>query len=615
MKKILLTGLLVFVIVATWGQTRPDQSSPIYNSELTTSNEVYTIKNGTVRRVVLSSLDSLLATGSVSEITYVSDTSGISSPGVGDLAINTSKDTLVIRGDSAWIVFSGGGGSSWNISDGSNNETASGTIIFSGSGIVATSYDTGSNTMTITGTEVDGSTTNEIQTLSFTSPNLSISSGNSVDLSSLSGAVTVSDTLYANQDTLFHRNINNNIDTIIVSVSTPADTAYAIAGRIVIPWEGDTANADTVNIDSGRPVDEQSSSSDTITVSYASSNIVELTPGASTAHIKFSGLSDGTEYTLRVRANPSSSITLPQSFFIFDTDSDTCNTRIVTSNLSVSFYNNGTNSFATSYLPDTLQCYSSSSNSAEYDAIITHAQGQGHTLPSSSVQNAGAKFIDSLIASTVWDSLDQLLVLVTDGDSDFSLINWKDPGTNNGDTIGAPVFTSLGGWNATGGTSDVINLQYNPADDATNWALTQSSVGVYLTGTLDNNSFVFGTNDAPTTRLEDIGTSGAKWNWNGQSGTNISTAATTGLMQFSLENGNFHMYDDGTLSETETGTPTGLSDTDFYLMGLRLNAAGDVFDATDSTLKYYLYYSGGDLSSFADEIQSYFATYLTDIGL
>lgn len=58
---------------------------------------------------------------------------------------------------------------------------------------------------TITGTEVDGSTSNEIQTVSFTSPNLSISSGNSADLSTLysfnTGLTNTSNTVTANLST------------------------------------------------------------------------------------------------------------------------------------------------------------------------------------------------------------------------------------------------------------------------------------------------------------------------------------------------------------------------------------------------------------------------------
>ena len=43
------------------------------------------------------------------------------------------------------------------------------TLLFSGSGIVTTSYNAAGNTVTITGTEVDGSTSNELQTLANTS--------------------------------------------------------------------------------------------------------------------------------------------------------------------------------------------------------------------------------------------------------------------------------------------------------------------------------------------------------------------------------------------------------------------------------------------------------------
>ena len=56
----------------------------------------------------------------------------------------------------AWTVDADGG---------ATEVISSQTVLFSGAGINATSYDAGTNTLTVTGTEVDGSTSNELQTL------------------------------------------------------------------------------------------------------------------------------------------------------------------------------------------------------------------------------------------------------------------------------------------------------------------------------------------------------------------------------------------------------------------------------------------------------------------
>ena len=66
----------------------------------------------------------------------------------------------------------------WTITDGTNSEVISNqTVTFADGGIVSTLYDTGTNTLTISATEA--------QTLGFSNPNISISGGNSVDISAI----------------------------------------------------------------------------------------------------------------------------------------------------------------------------------------------------------------------------------------------------------------------------------------------------------------------------------------------------------------------------------------------------------------------------------------------
>jgi hypothetical protein len=66
----------------------------------------------------------------------------------------------------------------WTITDGTNSEVISNqTVTFADGGIASTLYDPGTNTLTISATEA--------QTLGFSNPNISISGGNSVDISAI----------------------------------------------------------------------------------------------------------------------------------------------------------------------------------------------------------------------------------------------------------------------------------------------------------------------------------------------------------------------------------------------------------------------------------------------
>lgn len=109
-----------------------------------------------------------------------------------DGSVTNEAQTLSVSGTSTGII-------SLNAISG----TGGGTATIAGAGINTVSQSGG--TITVTGTEVDGSTSNELQTVSFTSPNLSISSGNSADLSTLysfsTGLANTSNTVTANLST------------------------------------------------------------------------------------------------------------------------------------------------------------------------------------------------------------------------------------------------------------------------------------------------------------------------------------------------------------------------------------------------------------------------------
>lgn len=258
MKNALLIFFLFVFPFALSGQTQKDTVTVLQDSEISTgtwadSLRLYFQQGGAWKKGTISGLITFLegvgirAEGKVTQVAVVSDTTGITGPYEGDLAVTSGGDTLLLFDDSeGWIMFVGGGGGG----GGMTSFTAAGTsgtpqtvsngqtlTIAAGAGLTTTAGATrtvtvASDTASVLASktwadgrflqsEVDGSITNEIQTLSltdstnrnytlslssggtvafnasdpdtlsFASPNLSISGGNSVDLSGiLSGYVS-----------------------------------------------------------------------------------------------------------------------------------------------------------------------------------------------------------------------------------------------------------------------------------------------------------------------------------------------------------------------------------------------------------------------------------------
>jgi|GEM_PF-4372555 len=425
------------------------------------------------------------------------------------------------------------------------------------------------------------------------------------------GATACVDSTFVSSDTLFIRNTDCSVDTIVFSIPVPPDTAYVSGGQLVIAWNGNIVDSDTISLGSGLPVITSTPSTvDTATVSYLDGNINELNATNVNKHILFSSITDGGEYILRL-SNVTDSLSLDDRLFWIDETGAACNVQVKTNNASLSFYSNGSTAWVTSSTPS-LSCYTPiASTGTEYGAIIAHAQTNGHSIPTLPVQIAGDSLISELKTLGVWDSLDQMLVLATDGDAGFSLINWVNPGTNNADTIGSPTFTTLAGWSTDATPADndeAINLLYNPTDDGVNWKQDYATFIYDYTGTQEQSGFHFGSNANPKSRSE-IDT---KAFLNGTTEFVHATHGGTGLVQYSRTGNTLQVFKNGSSHASTTSAATGLGSSDFYLMALELSGAPF---GESGGLTYRLYMSGGDLSSFAAGIDTAWDNYLSQLGL
>ena len=414
--------------------------------------------------------------------------------------------------------------------------------------------------------------------------------------------------LEVNEDTLFLNENSVPIDTVVFSIQSPPDTAFVEQGQLIIAFEGDFINADTLSLGTGRPVLENSLSTDTVILNYAESNIIRFNPTSSLVnHISFSNLETGSTYILDYQGTDT--ISLSDSLF----QTGCANSLRFIGNSVLSFYSTGDSSYV--YSSDSnLECYTQSIDAGpEYQAVLNYAISQSYSTPSLPVQSAQNDLINQLISIGAWASIDQFFCFVGDGDSNFSLINWKNPGTNNGSTIGSPTYTSNDGWN-TNATTDAINSNYNPSTDASQLSTNNGTIGVWIEPN-PGSEFYFGANASPPSRGEKwISTAETKLHGISITGSSLSSASTK-LVQHTISGGNtLTTYSNGVSLNSGTGTATGTTNADIYIMSINLSNTPFNNSVTTSS-KYRFYYVGGDLGSLANEIYNALSDYLTAIGL
>jgi hypothetical protein len=414
--------------------------------------------------------------------------------------------------------------------------------------------------------------------------------------------------LSANGDSLFLNENNIPIDTIIFSIQSPPDSAFLEQGKLIFPWDGNYEFADSINIGIGLPVLQTNNIADTVTLDFSETSVHRYIPTGNVNHIRFTGLREGFNYILDYQG--AQTITLSDSLQWVR-----CGNNLrVTGNTVISFYCAGDTSYVYSN-DDNLECYAPSIGAGlEYQAVLDQATAQSNSVPSLSMQTAQNTLINELVASGAWPLFEQFFCLVADGDSDFSLINWKTPGTLDGSTLGTPIYTSMQGWSADE-TTDAINTNFVPSDGAM-FVNNSATVGMYIED-MGGSQFYFGSNVSPNVR-------GEKWSSTGETHMNGVNPVLTGsaigsgrLVQHSLNGGNLTTYRDGVVLNTAPGTGTGRTNTPLYLMNLNLDNSGTPWNnGTRPQAKYYFWYVGsGDLDVLADEINTAITNYLTAIGL
>jgi hypothetical protein len=89
----------------------------------------------------------------------------------------------------------------------------------------------------------------------------------------------------------------------------------------------------------------------------------------------------------------------------------------------------------------------------EYTALLNQATSLGYSTPSSTQRIQQDILISNLKSDGLWDKLDLLYILATDGSSQFSTLNWINPNANQLNLVNSPTFTPNLGFSGNGSSA------------------------------------------------------------------------------------------------------------------------------------------------------------------
>lgn len=259
---------------------------------------------------------------------------------------------------------------------------------------------------------------------------------------------------------------------------------------------------------------------------------------------------------------------------------------------------------------------------AAAQAVFDEATAQGYTQPSNDVKGYLNTLIVELKASGIWNKLDVLYILATDGDRDFAKINIKNPGTFDLVEINTPTFTSLQGFTSAAGAA--LNTQYNSLTDGINASVNDQSLftWLYTAPASDSQDQVsIGSNSIATSfggtyiKVRENSFSGpgnrlkSRLNSTGET-TFTDLVAASGLHLVTRNDGStFRMYQNGVVSVNSGSVSNATNDADIYVCALN-NAT-----AVNSRTKVPISVAGiaADLTSEQAYLYSAINTYMSSL--
>jgi hypothetical protein len=204
---------------------------------------------------------------------------------------------------------------------------------------------------------------------------------------------------------------------------------------------------------------------------------------------------------------------------------------------------------------------SGSSFDSSYSAILARGSFLGYSLPSPATQVKDNALIVAMKASGTWDMLDAFWVFSTDGDQNFSCLNWKNAslyqfGFSNS------VFTSKRGWRPNG-VDGFGESNFNPSTNGVNYTLNNASRLIHIATAPNTGNRMDGFKSSVTSRSLYLNSNLHTIN-GGAIGASIDLTGTgvKGILRSS--NTAVKFFNGATESDT-TATSTGLANETFVL--------------------------------------------------
>lgn len=240
--------------------------------------------------------------------------------------------------------------------------------------------------------------------------------------------------------------------------------------------------------------------------------------------------------------------------------------------------------------------------SDEYLAWL--AAPNGGTPPTTDLnKQAEDIFIRSWVYEGAWTLADQILLLSTRGDENFSLVNIKSPGTRNASKVSTPTFSTGSGWGSVGSLTAYLRTNFIPSTHGSN--LTQNNAGIlFYTPTNEATSATkveFGGNQAALLNAivcSIFASSAANIRINGSTNFASAVASSDGFYQFKRNSSaELQIFRNGVLVGTSgANNSSGLTTVELYILVHNNNGS-----AAGGTTKVAGFWAIG--ANFVDAVQ------------
>jgi len=212
---------------------------------------------------------------------------------------------------------------------------------------------------------------------------------------------------------------------------------------------------------------------------------------------------------------------------------------------------------------------------ADYQAVLDYATTQGYTLPSSGQQTLQNQLVVDLKDAGVWSKLDTFGVFATDGDSDFSLIDWIR--LTDYTAVNSPTFTTNVGFQGDG-TSSYISSNFDTdlgasRQNNSSMGVRYSISAVYLARHTSLRGNITSINTGLTGMYNTATVTNTPSSWTIASGCNSIVRDSIGM----------YVYDDTSLVSTITNynTVTGI------VFELLRAASGSIYSTAQVNFAYF----------------------------